>query len=123
MVKPANSTIASEQQTPPPARPRPKPFLVESELARHQRKCTICQHPERAAIEDEFLHWRSPASIGRIYKIKRRAVYRHAQALQLHKRRRRNLRYSLSRIMEQAHTVKVTPSLLIRGVHAFHSYQ
>jgi hypothetical protein len=119
MVEVAN---ALEESFPSePARPRPKPSLVSgsSELARHERKCTICHHSDRAAIEEEFLHWRSPASISRIYNIKERAVYRHAFALGLDKRRRRNARFSLSHIMEQSSTVEVTANVIIRGVRAF----
>src|ERR1700746_2982749 len=29
-------------------------------LERHSRKCIISPHPEREAIEEEFLHWRAP---------------------------------------------------------------
>jgi hypothetical protein len=28
--------------------------------ARHQRCCTVCRHPDREFIEDEFLQWPSP---------------------------------------------------------------
>ena len=29
---------------------------------RHSRRCIICHHPEREAIEEEFVHWRAPGS-------------------------------------------------------------
>jgi hypothetical protein len=28
-------------------------------LERHSRRCIICRHPEREAIEEEFVHWRA----------------------------------------------------------------
>jgi len=34
-----------------------------SRLSRHQRKCTICHHPERDTIEEMFVHWHSPSRI------------------------------------------------------------
>jgi hypothetical protein len=30
---------------------------------RHERKCSICRHPDRDAIEEAFLHWQSPNEI------------------------------------------------------------
>ena len=38
-------------------------------IARHQRKCSVCQHPERESIEKEYLDWRSPQKIARDYGI------------------------------------------------------
>jgi hypothetical protein len=29
-------------------------------LERDSRRCIICHHPEREAIEEEFVHWRAP---------------------------------------------------------------
>jgi hypothetical protein len=29
-------------------------------LERHSRRCIICHHPEREAIEEEFVQWRAP---------------------------------------------------------------
>jgi hypothetical protein len=33
------------------------------ELSRHQRKCCVCRHAERDAIEEAFIHWQSPNEI------------------------------------------------------------
>ncbi len=33
-------------------------------LARHQTRCRICRHPNREAIEHDYLDWRSPSQIG-----------------------------------------------------------
>jgi len=121
MVKVAKRKFDEGNFSAPAARPGPKPFIVSASSgpSRHQRKCTVCRHPERAAIEEEFLHWRSPASISRIYKIEERAVYRHARAFQLDNRRRRHLRFSLGHVLEQVHTVNVTPSVIFRGIKTF----
>jgi hypothetical protein len=41
---------------------RRKQLEMKAALERHSRKCIICHHPEREAIEEEFLHWRAPGS-------------------------------------------------------------
>jgi hypothetical protein len=38
-------------------------------LERHSRRCIICHHPEREAIEEEFVHWRSPSRLAHDYKL------------------------------------------------------
>jgi hypothetical protein len=71
----------STQQTTQPKTPAAeKPSRA---LSRHKRKCTVCHHPERDHIEQEFLHWRSIRSIAKFYRLTDRAVYRHAHALVL----------------------------------------
>jgi len=43
-----------------PAISRRKQLEMKAALERHSRRCIICHHPEREAIEEEFLHWRAP---------------------------------------------------------------
>ena len=44
-----------------------RPARGLSANSHHTRHCIICHHPERDAIEEEFLHWHSPDTItGRI---------------------------------------------------------
>lgn len=88
-------------------------------LSRHKRKCTICQHPQRDQIEQEFLQWRSPRTIAAFYKLTERAVYRHAHARRLFERRGNNLRFSLYHILEQAEHVPATPNSIIEAVRVF----
>jgi hypothetical protein len=64
--------------------------------AAHEARCTICQHPERDAIEEEFTHWLSPRTIGDAYGVQSRALYRHAHAFNLFVVRDRNLRFALA---------------------------
>ena len=55
----------------PEPRPGSEPFAASSvnsatrspSLERHRRKCTVCKHAERDAIEEAFLHWMSPEFI------------------------------------------------------------
>lgn len=75
------------------ATPPPPPDMV-----RHSRFCTVCSHPDRDAIEGEFVRWRSPAKIAEDFGIHdRRIIYRHAHATGLFDRRTREV----SRILEQ----------------------
>jgi hypothetical protein len=58
-------------------------------LERHSRRCIICHHPEREAIEEEFVHWRAPWKLSQDYKLADyRTIYRHARAAGLLLQRR-----------------------------------
>jgi hypothetical protein len=58
--------------------------------------CKICSHIHREEIERDFMSWKSPALIAKNYGLKdRSSVYRHAHALGLFPRRRRNVRAAL----------------------------
>ena len=72
-------------------------------LSRHRRKCAICAHSQRGAIEDAFGRFESPARIAEQFNLgDRRQVYRHAQALRLFVRRNRNLCASLGLFLEKS---------------------
>src|ERR1700732_80037 len=42
-----------------------KSLEARNALNRHARKCVVCHPPDRDAIEEEFIHWRSPYEIAR----------------------------------------------------------
>jgi len=97
----------------------PKPDTANS-LGRHDRKCTICSHPERKAIEQEFLRWYAPQDIAMDHDIPcASAIYRHAHAKGLFERRRLNLRFALEPLIEQGNHVEVTAGSVIRAVRAY----
>jgi hypothetical protein len=86
--------------------------------ARHNRKCKVCRHPERAAIEQDFLRWRSPDRIAEDYGIAdHSSVYRHAHATGLFDKRAATIRLALGPIIEQAMTVKVTADAIVRAIY------
>jgi hypothetical protein len=58
---------------------------------RHEYHCKICAHAERQDIEEAFINWTSPGRIAKQYGFSRDSVYRHAHALGLMERRRRNV--------------------------------
>lgn len=58
----------------------------------------ICAHPDRDAIEGDFVRWRSPIKIAEDYPIANRSsIYRHAHATGLFDRRKQEV----ARVMEQ----------------------
>ena len=100
---------------------RSRPGLQRSaDPARHARRCAICNHPERDAIEEEFVHWFHADRIAERYELpSRSAVYRHAYATGLYDLRRRNMRYALEHLIEEARlATPVTGDTVIRAVRA-----
>ena len=89
-------------------------------LGRHRRTCSVCRHAQREEIEAAFIGWRSPAAIAEEFGLADRAsVYRHAHALGLKEKRRRNIRAALERIIEKAGEVDVTASAVVAAVQAY----
>ncbi len=86
---------------------------------RHERKCLICNHPDREAIEEEFLHWNGPAEIASRYDVSRHAIYRHAHAGNLFAERSGKMRSVLDLIIERADCAQVTGDTIIRAVRAY----
>ena len=88
-------------------------------LTHHQPLCTICNHPDRDAIDEAFLHWERPSAIAHHFQLNdRRILYRHAHALDLFRKRAARSRRALEFIMEQAETVTATADSVIRAVKA-----
>jgi hypothetical protein len=95
----------------------PKP---QAASARHARRCNVCKHPDREAIELEFLRWRSPDDIASDHYIAdRSSIYRHAHATGIFRRRRQTIRLALEPLLEQACTVKVTASAIVSAVRLY----
>ena len=89
-------------------------------LTHHAARCSICNHPDRDEIEQGFLHWESPTRLAHEFNLgHRRAVYRHARALGLFKRRVAHSRRILEFIMEKAESVTPTADSIIRAVRAY----
>lgn len=89
-------------------------------LSHHAARCSICNHPDREEIEQGFLHWESPTRLAHEFNLgHRRAVYRHARALGLFKKRVAHSRRILEFIMEKAESVTPTADSIIRAVRAY----
>jgi hypothetical protein len=88
--------------------------------ARHKAQCTICAHEKCAEMETAFVNWESPASITKQYGLAdRTTVYRHAHALGLFEKRKRNVRAALERIIEKSGEVEVTASAVVSAIQAY----
>jgi hypothetical protein len=89
-------------------------------LRRHRSHCAVCHHPDREAIEEEFLHWRSPYDISADYEIENHSsIYRHAHAFGLFARRRCNLRSAVERMIERGERAKITANTLLRAIRTY----
>ena len=87
---------------------------------RHRRKCVVCRHPDRDAIEEEFIHWRGPYELALQYKIADyRSLYRHARAAGILLTRRENFHSALDSIVEAAAEARVTGDCVIRAIRAY----
>lgn len=101
----------------PGAIPAPAPA---PDFERHQRKCAICRHPEREAIEELFIYWHSAQSITDLFDLPDwSTMYRHARAAGLYELRRRNVRAVLDLLLENADAVEPTPMSLVASVRAY----
>jgi hypothetical protein len=88
-------------------------------LERHRRKCTVCKHADRDAIEEAFLHWISPDFITTEFELPDwSTLYRHAHATGLFAQRRRNVRFALENIIERSVEVEITAAGLVRAIRA-----
>lgn len=86
---------------------------------RHESHCTICNHPEREAIEQAFLHWWRPTDLAYHFKLGNRlVVYRHAHAMNLFERRTARTHHALGYMIEQAESVTPTADSIIRAIRA-----
>lgn len=92
---------------------------MHPEEERHQRKCAVCQHPDRTEIEDEFIHWGNVYRLAKQYEIADyRSIHRHARAYGLIELRRENRRGVLDRILERGPEV-VTVTGIIQTIKAY----
>ena len=114
MPQPAQHQHVTQQQ-----QPHSTP-TTETSLERHARKCAICRHPDREAIEEQFVHWRSPEYTANYYHLgDRRVLYRHAQATGLYEQRRRNYLFTIENILECGEEIQLTASAYIKAVRAY----
>jgi hypothetical protein len=91
------------------------------DFARHARRCSVCSHPDRDAIEGDFIRWRSPELIAKDYKIPDRAsIYRHAHSTGLFSWRKQELGRVLEGILESSeHLPLVSADVIIRAARIY----
>jgi hypothetical protein len=91
------------------------------DFARHARRCSVCSHPDRDAIEGDFIRWRSPELIAKDYKIPDRAsIYRHVHSTGLFAWRKRELGRVLEGILESSeHLPLESADVIIRAARIY----
>jgi hypothetical protein len=117
--KPAWSSPKRSAHGQPRLRAPRAPRRELTAIERHERKCVICQHPLREAIDDYFMHWYPSRRIAKEFLIpKVRCIYRHAHATGLMRQRRLAVRDSLEYIVERAYDVVPSAEAVIQAVQA-----
>ncbi|MGH9734321.1 MAG: hypothetical protein ACRD8A_07010 [Candidatus Acidiferrales bacterium] len=113
-----NDPTGEPDEPPAPRRSKKRP-AKEMNINRHESHCTICNHPERDAIDEAFLHWWRATDLAYHFKLGNRlVVYRHAHAVGLFERRTARTQHALGYIIEQAESVTPTADSIIRAVRA-----
>jgi hypothetical protein len=103
----------SRKRSPHPA---PAPDANPS-LAQHRARCRVCRHAQCEEIEREFLEWVNPREIASRWKFASyRAIYRHAQALGLFRKRVGHLTFALDQIIERVGGVNATAATVIAAI-------
>jgi hypothetical protein len=87
-------------------------------LGQHQAQCTVCSHPERQEIEEEWISWHYADDVAARYGISRDAIYRHARALDLYSIRRKNIRRALEGIAERVSRTRMSGSEVLSAIKA-----
>jgi hypothetical protein len=86
-------------------------------LGRHQAQCSICRSEVREKIEDQFIGWMSPDLIASKYSnLTRDAIYRHAHALDLFAKRRRNVVGALEKIIQKVDLIPPTGATILSAI-------
>ena len=94
----------------------------EAQWLRHRRKCVVCHHRDREAIEEEYVHWYPVSDIARYYEIRDyRSLRRHAHAAGLIFIRCRNLASALDHILSQSVHATVSADSVINAIRAYSS--
>lgn len=107
-------------EPPPEVTAKASPRRHPASLSYHRRRCSVCKHPERKAIEEAFLQWRSAENIAWEFELPGcTAIYRHAHATGLFARRARNLHFALEHLIENAERARPTAAGVVEAVRAY----
>ena len=88
-------------------------------IGRHRSQCTICAHPHRAGIEEEWINWASATQLAAYWGFSRFSLYRHAHALGLFRQRRQNIRMIYERILERVDSVAIGGAVILSTADAY----
>jgi hypothetical protein len=99
---------------------RPASCSKRANFKYHRKRCSVCKHPNREAIDEDFLRWQSPEKLALQYGIPNYcSIYRHVHATGLYARRRRAICTSLESIIEHAAGIIPTTIELVNAVETY----
>jgi hypothetical protein len=118
-AEPARATAS--ESSPSPISLVSSPSSRPPDFHRHSLRCAVCSHPDRDAIEGDFIRWRSPELIARAYKIPdRSSIYRHAHSTGLFAWRKQELGRTLECILECAEQIPLeSADIIIRAARIY----
>jgi hypothetical protein len=119
--KPANASSVDPSQAFRPIASHGSGASAPPDFARHARRCVVCAHPDRDAIEGDFIRWRSPERIAKTYQIAdRSSIYRHAHSTGLFEYRKREVGRVLEAILENVeHCPIESADLIVRAARLY----
>ena len=88
-------------------------------LGRHQAQCTVCQHPQRQEIEENWINWGSTYELARDYHLSCDSIYRHAHAFDLFNKRKRNITMALEKIIERVDWTTMSGSVILSAIKTY----
>ena len=88
-------------------------------LGRHKAQCSICLHPECKEIERRWIDWEHMSQIKYEYQVSHDAMCRHAHALGLFEKRKKNIMRALERIIEKVMTTQPSASAVVAAINAY----
>ena len=59
-----------------------------SDQSKHANRCSVCKHPEKAAIENAYINCRRRSLVEKEYELPRDSLTRHAKYFHLNKKRK-----------------------------------
>jgi hypothetical protein len=85
-------------------------------MGRHQSQCRICAHADHEQIEQEWINWGNTSLIAERYGVSRDGIYRHAHALGLFGKRRRNVVMAAEKMIERVDTTPISSSAILSAI-------
>jgi hypothetical protein len=85
-------------------------------LGRHESQCRICAHARREQIEEEWMNWGNTTLIAERNGVSRDGIYRHAHALGLSDKRRRNVLMAAEKMIERVDTIPISSSAILSAI-------
>jgi hypothetical protein len=80
----------------------------------------VCAHPQRDAIEFDFLRWRSPEKLALDYDIAdHSSIYRHVHATGLYAHRQKSMHAALESILERSDKIHSSDLDVVRAASIY----